>query len=237
MFDPAYAQFQLAYKGPDASDLGTPTDDWPFLYLKGKVIPREYLILLAFILGISALALIPFLKKPDSGSAHFFLLGAGFMLLETRSITSMGLLFGSTWLVNSIVFASVLIVILLANRIESTFKMRGNLGFIGIMICLVVLYVFPLQAIVGLPFGIKLIAAFLLIGAPILCAGLIFAQSFMGSQRPDHHMGVNLLGAMAGGVLEYLCMILGLRAMIFFALGLYLLAFLLRPGRRRAAST
>ena len=38
---------------------------------------------------------------------RMFFLGAAFMLLETKAIVHLALLFGSTWLVNSAVFFSV----------------------------------------------------------------------------------------------------------------------------------
>ena len=44
-----------------------------------------------------------------------FFLGAGFMLLETKGVVHMALLFGSTWIVNSIVFAAILLMALLGN--------------------------------------------------------------------------------------------------------------------------
>ena len=44
-----------------------------------------------------------------------FFLGAGFMLLETKGVVHMALLFGSTWVVNSIVFFAILVMILLSN--------------------------------------------------------------------------------------------------------------------------
>ena len=44
-----------------------------------------------------------------------FFLGAGFMLLETKGVVHMALLFGSTWMVNSIVFFAILTMILLSN--------------------------------------------------------------------------------------------------------------------------
>ena len=44
-----------------------------------------------------------------------FFLGAGFMLLETKGVVHMALLFGSTWVVNSIVFFAILSMILLSN--------------------------------------------------------------------------------------------------------------------------
>ena len=44
-----------------------------------------------------------------------FFMGAGFMLLETKGVVHMALLFGSTWLVNSIVFFAILVMILCSN--------------------------------------------------------------------------------------------------------------------------
>ena len=46
---------------------------------------------------------------------RMFFLGAAFMLLETKAVVQLALLFGSTWLVNSLVFFTALILILLAN--------------------------------------------------------------------------------------------------------------------------
>src|SRR5205823_5422997 len=48
-------------------------------------------------------------------NAHMFFLGAGFMLLETKGVVHMALLFGSTWVVNSVVFFAILVMILIAN--------------------------------------------------------------------------------------------------------------------------
>ena len=56
-------------------------------------------------------------------NGHFFFLGAAFLLIETVSVTRFAMLFGSTWVVNSIVFSAILIVVLLSNlwmnRIQS----------------------------------------------------------------------------------------------------------------------
>ena len=46
---------------------------------------------------------------------QLFFLGAGFMLVETKAVVAMALLFGSTWVVNSVVFFAVLVMILGAN--------------------------------------------------------------------------------------------------------------------------
>ncbi len=47
-------------------------------------------------------------------SPHFFVLGIAFLLLETRSLVSFSLLFGTTWLVNALAFFGVLVSVLLA---------------------------------------------------------------------------------------------------------------------------
>src|SRR5437763_6015129 len=46
---------------------------------------------------------------------RMFFLGAAFMLLETKAVVQLALLFGSTWIVNSMVFFTALVLILLAN--------------------------------------------------------------------------------------------------------------------------
>ena len=48
-------------------------------------------------------------------NSRMFFLGAAFMLLETKAVVQMALLFGSTWLVNSAGFFTVLVLILFAN--------------------------------------------------------------------------------------------------------------------------
>ena len=44
--------------------------------------------------------------------SRMFFLGAAFMLLETKAVVQLALLFGSTWLVNSLVFFTVLVMVL-----------------------------------------------------------------------------------------------------------------------------
>ena len=46
---------------------------------------------------------------------HFFFLGAGFLLLEAQIVSRMAMLFGRTWLVNSIVIAAILVLIVAVN--------------------------------------------------------------------------------------------------------------------------
>src|SRR6516225_8251631 len=59
--------------------------------------------------------------RPDGGRraslAACFFLGAGFMLVETRGITELGLVFGNTWQVISAVIAAILVMAFLANLV------------------------------------------------------------------------------------------------------------------------
>src|SRR5262249_40936896 len=99
------------------------TDDWPFLYLRGELIPDVTLRSVILMGAIGLIMVYLFLPKDRRvlGSSsvgingRMFFLGAAFMLLETKAVVQLALLFGSTWLVNSLVFSAVLILILFAN--------------------------------------------------------------------------------------------------------------------------
>ena len=52
--------------------------------------------------------------RPMRGYLDLFFMGAAFLLLETKSIVQFALLFGTTWFVNALVFAGVLVAVLLA---------------------------------------------------------------------------------------------------------------------------
>ncbi len=93
-----------------------PTDDWPFLYLREPAIPALNLRGMAIVAVLSLVILLAFAPvRRARPSGRMFFLGAGFMLLETKGVVHMALLFGSTWVVNSIVFFAILSMILLSN--------------------------------------------------------------------------------------------------------------------------
>ena len=81
------------------------TDDWPFLYLRDRSIP-DFTVRSMLILGLFGIGMVYlFLPKgPIALDSRMFFLGAGFMLLETKAVVQLALLFGSTWAVNSAVF-------------------------------------------------------------------------------------------------------------------------------------
>ena len=53
--------------------------------------------------------------------------------------------------------------------------------------------------------------------SPILCAGLLFGSAFKRSTSVPLDFGANLLGAMAGGVAEYLSLVTGFSGLLAIA--------------------
>src|SRR5207302_6041744 len=117
----AWNQFGLAKVVAPSEDLRTATDDWPFLYLREPMIPNLSLRGMAIMGSLAVVLLLLFLPRRQGGRGRWafdhqmFFLGAGFMLIETKAVVHMALLFGSTWMVNSVVFFAVLVMILAAN--------------------------------------------------------------------------------------------------------------------------
>ena len=69
--------------------------------------------------------------------------------------------------------------------------------------------------------------------APIYLANLAFAKRFSETENAPSAFKVNILGAMVGGSLEYMALLVGYRNLLVLAGLLYLAAFGLTP--RRAA--
>jgi hypothetical protein len=73
------------------------TDDWPFFYMARRVYPRSYLVMVGLVLVLSVALFASFIaERPRFSQASFFFLGAGFMLVETKGITELGLALGNT---------------------------------------------------------------------------------------------------------------------------------------------
>jgi hypothetical protein len=82
----------------------------------------------------------------------------------------------------------------------------------------------------------RFIAAVSLAFFPIFVANLIFAERFRDTADATAAFGANLLGAMLGGTLEYLSLLIGFRALLLVVAGLYGLAYLTRPRAQRRDS-
>jgi hypothetical protein len=69
----------------------------------------------------------------------------------------------------------------------------------------------------------------LLMFSPILCAGLLFGSSLKRTPDIPAAYGANLLGAMVGGVAEYLSLVTGFKTLLLVVAGCYVAALLARP--------
>jgi hypothetical protein len=98
-------------------DFEVPSDDWPYLYLQKRQMPVLYLVMLPLLLFLMIAGIGWLFPGRRIGSWHFLFLGAGFLLVEVHSITKAALLFGSTWMVNTVMISAVLVMGLLANLV------------------------------------------------------------------------------------------------------------------------
>jgi len=209
------------------------TDDHPFVYLLGHSIPGFYLLTLGGILLLSLLAVWvaggPLRRMRPY--RDLFLLGAAFMLLETRSITEFALLFGTTWVVNAVVFTGVLLVVLLAVEVTRRWQRPPPLRLVYAMLAgsLVLSAVVQPGLLLGLPVLPRGLIAVILAFLPIFFANLVFARRFTTTPDATSSFGANLLGAMIGGCLEYTSLIVGYQALLIVAGLLYVGAFMLMP--------
>ena len=192
------------------------TDDWPFLYLRDRHIPRHYLAALGLILAVSIVVVLLVVRgQAGKWSWGFFLLGAGFMLLETKSIIQFALLWGSTWVVASLAIASVLSMALIANYAVSRIEITRPWLVGCALLCLLALNFFIPVGTVG--FESRVVESLfyaILMFSPILCAGLLFGSAIKRSTSLARDYGTNLLGAMFGGVSEYLSLVTGFGALL-----------------------
>ena len=198
------------------------TDDWPYFYQHEPGLPLN-VILLSLMLFLICTALI---SRTTQGVSHvhwhFFFLGAGFMLLETQIISKMALLFGTTWLVNSIAISGLMLLIVLANL---TVQWRGRIpyrvAYGGLFAMLAIAWLVPLRALFFHSVLLKGGAAVLLLCLPVFFAGLIFIRSFAQVQFSAKALGSNLFGAVVGGLLESLSFWIGLKWLLLVAAALY----------------
>jgi spermidine synthase len=209
------------------------TDDWPFLYLRSPTIPahnwRGILIMVAASLVVLRLFAPSRSYRPNG---RMFFLGAGFMLLETKAVVHLALLFGSTWVVHSIAFSAILVMILLSNLYVIAMRPRRTRLYYGLLLAtLLANAAVPMTELLALPTTARVLASCALISAPIFFAGVIFATSLRGSPHPDLDLGSNIGGVVLGGLSEYLTLVVGFRGLLLVACGYYLLSALLAPRR------
>ena len=208
-------------------------DDRPFLYLKEPKLPATFLLTIALILAVSVVSVRvaggPF--RRITPYMDLACLGAAFLLLETRAVTWSALLFGTTWVVNAIVFAGILAIVLLAVEVTRRLRRRPTpaLAFGLLSLTLLVAWLVPISWLLSLPLELRVLAAVGIAFGPVFASNIIFATRFASTEDATGAFAANLLGAMVGGCLEYLTLVVGYPSLLLIAGLLYLAAFLLAP--------
>jgi len=232
-FDDMTKQYANTTSGVDVS-----TDDWPFLFMFERKYPFSYAAVIGALLILSLVMvfrLVPETRSSFSWSCFF--LGAGFMLIETKSITELALVYGSTWFVTSVVIAAILLLAYLANLVVSR---------IGCPHPAVIYSLLYLSIIFGLLFSLfhpsfadatsdRLIMT-LVLTMPVFFSGFAFSSELKGAVSVSSALSSNLLGAMLGGFLEYNSMYFGYRSLYWLALVMYIAAFVLTARRSTRAT-
>ena len=210
------------------------TDDWPYVYHYGHSIPRAYFAVSAVILVMAFYLVGPFFRPKESSTWQFFLLGAGFMLMETQLVTRLALYFGTTWLVNCIALTGILTVLLLAN-FYVRHQRPEKLGIYYACLCaaLLVVYGIPWNRVPGSGTFVGILICFAYC-VPILIAGVIFTESFRRFAGRRDAFGANMLGAVAGGLAQNLSFIFGMKALLLIAAVVYGCAALLQTMKPKS---
>ena len=227
---PVSGQASLVSGASSSESPSAATDDWPFLYLRDRAIAGYYLIALAFVLlvaGVGTVLAARLVAAPLAAfSPHFFLLGAAFLLLETRSLTIFSLLFGTTWTVNAMAFAAILTSVLLAIAVNAVTRPPRAVLYSGLGVVLLIAYLLPPSALLFDPAWLRYLAAAVIAFAPVFFANLVFTASFRDTKTADMAFASNLIGAMVGGVLEYAALVTGYQALLIVVAAVYAGAYL-----------
>ncbi len=219
---------QLAGEERDGPSMELATDDWPFLYMRESHLPPMYLAIMLLFIGCAVVGVVAtgnagFQNVRENGP--FFLMGAAFLLLETKSIIQFSLLFGATWLVNSLVFFAILCSVLIANLIVAKLDFKSPFWpFALLLVSLVMTVVLPLQTLLGIEsFPLRYTIASLVLFSPIFCANLVFGYLFKDTPKSDTAFGWNLIGTMIGGAIEYTSLSIGYHMLAIVVAVLYVL--------------
>jgi spermidine synthase len=216
-----------------------PTDDWPYLYLSSRGVSGFYLSLLLILAGLAVAGVFLFSRemrttglRRQGTDLEMFLFGVAFLLMETKFVTSMNLVWGATWLTSSVVFGSILAMILLATVITKLKPMNWWIAFGGLIITLLAVYFIPIRHMLVQQPALKLILSVLFVGCPVFFASVCFALRFRERKAANLAFGWNLLGAVVGGLLEFFSMLVGLSALTLFAVAAYLGVLFMRERCR-----
>jgi len=209
------------------------TDDWPFFYMPKKIWPKSYFIII-MIIFISSFFFIDRTVRVDKKNFSYtcFFLGAGFMLIETKGITELALLYGSNWFVVSIVIAFILIMAFFANLLVlKNYNIRISIVYLLILSSLLLGYYVTFLDLTNIPSFLLKILFPAILTVPIFFSGIAFSKQLSKEKFVGIALSSNILGAIFGGLLEYNSMYFGFRSLYLLGFAMYFLAYLFAHKR------
>jgi len=240
VIDPELAGAVTAMRSDES--IRIPHDDWPFLYLKPRTFPMVYVVVLGLIAATAWWAVRRVYGAEALSNGRFdlvlFLMGAAFMLLETRMVTALSLLFGSTWLVNASVFAGILVTVFVSNQLVIRYPPRRlDLWYLPLVASLIATWLITPGVLNRLNLLERGLLGGVIYAIPVAFAGILFSTFLRDAKEPSSALGSNVLGAVIGGLVEYSSLVVGLRNLVLLALVLYLGSYLaaVRKGRLAAS--
>ena len=148
------------------------------------------------------------------------------MLVETKAITELGLVFGNTWRVVGVAIAGILIMAFAANWLVQRWDVRSSAIPYVLLLGSLALGVLMAQGGGLPPTLLGQLGTVAILTSPLLFSGLVFSALLSKEQDIAGAMSANLFGAMCGGLLEYNAMYFGFQFLYVLAGGLYAGAFL-----------
>jgi spermidine synthase len=233
--DPDLAAYVAANSNVQTQSAAMTTDDWPYFYQHEPGIPASVIIILSVLIVLCCFFLRETGTPLGSLQWHFFFLGAAFMLLEADIVSRMALLFGTTWVVNSIVISGLMVLIVAANLIVHWRPgIAVTFAYVGIFVSIFAAYIIPPEAFFLGSFWAKVFASTAVLCLPVFFAGIVFILSFAREGFRSDALGSNLLGALLGGMLESLSMWTGMRSILILVALFYALSWIVllrQPSR------
>jgi len=219
---PALAAFVQAHSGMAMQSARLTTDDWPYFYQHAPGLPISVILVSVAVLLTFGWFVRQTSRTEGSVNFHFLLLGAGFMLLEAQIVSRMALLFGTTWVVNSVVISGLLCLIVAANLVYQRFpRIPLHWAYTGLFLSLIMSFVVPLENLFFESFALRALVSTIVLCLPVFFAGIVFVSSFAKAHFQGSALGSNLFGSLAGGLLESLSLWFGLKSLIVLAAVIY----------------
>src|SRR5260221_5029969 len=149
-------------------------------------------------------------------------MGSAFLLVETKNLSQLSLLFGAPWVTNAVVFSSIFAMAIAANLIVERWPVpRLPFLFAALWVALLLSYFVPFSELTQLsPIARGSIGGGVT-ALPVLFSSLIFAKMFQHLTAAANALGSNILGGLFGGALEAFSIFFGIKAMALLAIAVY----------------